>query len=38
MPVASAEDGEEGEGASRDLILEKALEVLRDDQAKKAAA
>jgi len=38
VPVASAEDGEEGEGASRDLILEKALEVLRDGEAKKAAA
>ena len=38
VPVASADDGEEGEGTSRDLILEKALEVLRDGEAKKAAA
>jgi carboxyl-terminal processing protease len=38
VPVASADDEEEGEGASRDLILEKALEVLRDGEAKKAAA
>lgn len=38
VPVASAEDAEEGEAVSRDLILEKALEVLRDGEAKKAAA
>jgi carboxyl-terminal processing protease len=38
VPVASADDGEEGEGSNRDLILEKALEVLRDGEAKKAAA
>ena len=38
VPVASADDEEEGEGPSRDLILEKALEVLRDGEAKKAAA
>ncbi len=38
VPVAGADDTEEGEGAKRDLILEKALEVLRDGEAKKAAA
>ncbi len=38
VPVASADDGEEGDAANRDLILEKALEVLRDGEAKKAAA
>ena len=38
VPVASADDAAEGEGAKRDLILEKALEVLRDGEAKKAAA
>jgi carboxyl-terminal processing protease len=38
VPVAAADDTEEGEGAKRDLILEKALEVLRDGEAKKAAA
>jgi carboxyl-terminal processing protease len=38
VPVASADEEEEGEGANRDLILEKALEVLRDGEAKKAAA
>ncbi len=38
VPVVSADDAEEGEGPKRDLILEKALEVLRDGEAKKAAA
>jgi len=39
VPVAAPDDAEEGEGgAKRDLILEKALEVLRDGEAKKAAA
>lgn len=38
VPVASADDTEEGEGTNRDLILEKAIEVLRDGEAKKAAA
>jgi carboxyl-terminal processing protease len=38
VPVATPDDAEEGEGAKRDLILEKALEVLRDGEAKKAAA
>ena len=38
VPVAAADDAEEGEDAKRDLILEKALEVLRDGEAKKAAA
>ncbi|HSB61416.1 MAG TPA: S41 family peptidase [Vicinamibacteria bacterium] len=37
VPVASAED-EEGEGAPSDPILEKALEVLREGAANKAAA
>ncbi len=38
VPVASAEDEEEGEGPHRDLILEKALQVLREGEAPKAAA
>ncbi|PYQ18810.1 MAG: hypothetical protein DMF79_14040 [Acidobacteria bacterium] len=38
VPVAAAEDEEEGEGPHRDLILEKALQVLREGEAPKAAA
>jgi len=38
VPVASAEEDEEGQGPHRDLILEKALQVLREGEAPKAAA
>jgi len=38
VPVASGDDDEESEGPHRDLILEKALQVLREGEAPKAAA